>query len=138
MKRLMLKVISITATVITLTACQTTPITSTQTDDKLAVLLAQVDNLDAKPTTKENRAKLFKLNNHCLVEFTGLHDSGTVTEYWSFQNNRLQSAYTTTQSSNTDLMIQRRDFNIRDADVLQNFNALLKHFDQDKLSQCRF
>ena len=80
---------------LTLTACATsTPPSSSYSQ---AQVLEQDTNIEAYPSTTGNVAKLIKQDKQaCMIEFTGYLGGGHVTEHWTFNNNGLISATSST------------------------------------------
>lgn len=131
-------------------ACQMTPSpasTGAKPAGQLAVLLQRVDNIRANPQPLvSNQASLFKLSSGCLVQFDARHATGEAHEFWTFRKGKLQSAYTLVQQFAPDTTLQpatnppaveRREFNVADPQVQQNFQSLLGNFAAHQVAQCR-
>ena len=75
-----------------LTACTSSPkIPQLETG-----VLQEVQNLDVYPDTTNNKAKLTKFVDKCIIEFTGNLDGNKVVEQWSFRGNTLITGGTAT------------------------------------------
>lgn len=120
--------ILLTITVITLTACSTTP-----TNPNAPVVLEQHKNISAEPATKHNLARLIKQKDNCLIEFTGNFETGKATEYWIFNGDQLISAF-----SNVKAEIENKQtvFDVQNPEKIKNFNSLKKNFNASALEVC--
>ena len=119
---------------ISFTACSTL-----SSQNTTAQSLQQVTNIGASPSTEGNIAKLIKQDQHCMIEFTGYFDGGQAVEHWSFNQNGLISASSTTQHYKDKLLAQPTTataFDVQDATVQANFQKLQSNFSADKLAQC--
>ena len=120
--------ILLTTTAITLTACSTTP-----TNPNAPIVLEQHKNISAEPTTKHNLARLIKQKDNCVIEFTGNFETGKAIEHWIFKGDQLISAF-----SNIEANVENKQtvFDPKDADKINNFNALKKNFNASALEIC--
>ena len=67
---------------VALTACTSAPkIPQLETG-----VLQEVKNLDVYPDTTNNKAKLTKFSDKCVIEFTGNLKAGKAVEQWSFKS----------------------------------------------------
>ncbi len=115
-------------TTLLLTACSTTP-----TNPNTPIVLEQHKNISAEPTTKHNLARLIKQKDNCVIEFTGNFETGKATEHWIFKGDQLISAF-----SNIEGNVENKQtvFDPKDADKINNFNALKKNFNASALEIC--
>ncbi|MFH7765636.1 hypothetical protein [Acinetobacter sp. BSP-28] len=115
---------------IALTACTTAPkIPQLETG-----VLEEVQNLEVYPDTVDNKAKLTKFTNKCMIEFTGNMQAGKAIEHWSFKGNTLITGGSTVFA--TDGTSTAHNFDLNDAAVQKNFLALRHYFHKDALAQC--
>lgn len=113
-----------------LTACTSSPkIPQLETG-----VLQEVQNLDVYPDTTDNKAKLTKFTDKCVIEFTGNLEAGKVIEQWSFRGNTLITGSTATFEN--DGASQASNFDLNNAQVQQNFIKLRKNFAKDAVVQC--
>ncbi|EOR04253.1 hypothetical protein [Acinetobacter tandoii] len=113
-----------------LTACTSSPkIPQLETG-----VLQEVQNLDVYPDTTNNKAKLTKFVDKCIIEFTGNLDGNKVVEQWSFRGNTLITGGTATFAK--DGTSQASNFDLNNAQVQQNFIKLRKNFAKDAVAQC--
>lgn len=121
-------ILSIALTTIAVTACSTTP-----TNPNTPIVLEQHKNISAEPTTKHNLARLIKQKDNCVIEFTGNFETGKATEHWIFKGDQLISAF-----SNIEANVENKQtvFDPKDADKINNFNALKKNFNASALEIC--
>lgn len=130
---------------LTLTACATsTPPSSFYSQ---AQVLEQDTNIEAYPSTTGNVAKLIKQDKQaCMIEFTGYLGGGHVTEHWTFNNNGLISATSSTmqypdesgilnQATNSTTK-SSTTFNIQDPEIQNNFKKLQSNFNPANLAKC--
>ncbi|CAM4226256.1 hypothetical protein [Acinetobacter pragensis] len=115
---------------IALTACTTAP--KIQTLD-LGVL-QEVSDLDVYPNTTNNKAKLTKFDDKCVIEFTGNLEAGKVVEQWSFRGFTLISGGSATFAK--DGTSTANTFDLHAPEVQKNFLALRHNFHKDALAQC--
>lgn len=115
---------------IALSACTTAP--KIQTLD-LGVL-QEAENLDVYPNTTNNKARLTKFADKCLIEFTGNLPEGKVVEQWSFKGLTLISGGSATFAK--DGTSTATSFDLYAPDVQKNFLALRHNFHKDALAQC--
>lgn len=115
-------------TVLSLTACSTTPSNPTA-----PVVLEQHKNISAKPETKHNLARLIKQKDNCVIEFTGHFEAGKATEHWIFNRQQLISAFS---NVNSEAEGHQTVFDLNDPEKLENFNALKKNFKVSNLEKC--
>ncbi|WP_374665356.1 hypothetical protein [Acinetobacter sp.] len=115
---------------IALTACTTAP--KIQTVD-LGVL-QEVSGLDVYPNTTNNKAKLTKFADKCVIEFTGNLEAGKVIEQWSFKGLTLITGGSATFAK--DGTSTATNFDLHAPDVQKNFLALRHNFHKDALAQC--
>ncbi|WP_336027229.1 hypothetical protein [Acinetobacter pittii] len=128
-----------------LTACATsTPPSSSYSQ---AQVLEQDTNIEAYPSTTGNVAKLIKQDKQgCMIEFTGYLGGGHVTEHWTFNNNGLISATSSTmqypdesgilnQATNSTTK-SSTTFNIQDPEIQNNFKKLQSNFNPANLAKC--
>ena len=68
-----------------------------------------------------------------MIEFTGNFETGKATEHWIFKGDQLISAF-----SNVDAEVENKQtiFDPKDAEKLQNFEALKKNFNTSSLEIC--
>ena len=117
-------------TCLSITACTSAP----KIPQLQAGVLQEVTDLEVYPDTKNNKAKLTKLKDSCVIEFTGFMEGGKVIEQWSFYGNNLMSggsAVFTLDGKST-----ASKFDLYDQDKQANFMALKNHFHKDALAQC--
>ena len=121
-------ILSIALTTIAVTACSTTP-----TNHNNTIVLEQHKNISAEPTTKHNLARLIKQKDNCVIEFTGNFETGKAIEHWIFKGDQLISAF-----SNIEANVENKQtvFDPKDADKINNFNALKKNFNASALEIC--
>jgi len=129
---------------VALTACATTKSVSSYSQ---AQVLEQDTNIEAYPTTTGNVAKLIKHDKQaCMIEFTGYLGGGHVTEHWTFNNNGLISATSSTmqypdesgilnQATNSTTK-SSTTFNIQDPEIQNNFKKLQSNFNSANLAKC--
>jgi hypothetical protein len=118
-------------TCLALTACSSAP----KIPQLQAGVLQEVNNLEVYPDTTNNKARLTKLNDKCVIEFTGFMEGGKVVEQWAFFGNHLisgGSALFTKDGTST-----ASKFDLYDQDKQANFTALKNHFHKDALNQCK-
>ena len=113
-----------------LTACTSAP--TVQHLD--AGVLQEVHNLDVYPDTIDNKARLNKLNDKCVIEFTGKMGNGKIVEQWAFKGNTLFSAGSALFSKDGTSSAQK--FDLYDKNTQKNFLALRKNFAKEALEQC--
>ena len=113
---------------LSITACSTTPINPNE-----PIVLEQHKNISAEPTTKHNLARLIQQKDNCVIEFTGNFETGKATEHWIFKGDQLISAF-----SNIEANVENKQtvFDPKDADKINNFNALKKNFNASALEIC--
>ena len=97
-------------------------------------VIEEVQDIKAFPDTKNNKAKLIKLENKCIIEFTGMMDAGKARENWTFQGNTLYSATSTVVAKDGSSTAQT--FDLYDKGVQTNFLALKKNFSKENLEHC--
>lgn len=115
---------------IALTACTSAPkIPQLETG-----VLQEVQNLDVYPETTNNKAKLTKFTDKCVIEFTGNLATGKSIEQWSFKGLTLISAGSATFAQ--DGSSTAANFDLHAADVQKNFLILRHQFHKDALAQC--
>lgn len=113
-----------------LTACTSAPkIPQLETG-----VLQEVQNLDVYPETTNNKAKLTKFTDKCVIEFTGNLATGKSIEQWSFKGLTLISAGSATFAQ--DGSSTAANFDLHAADVQKNFLILRDQFHKDALAQC--
>ena len=113
-----------------LTACATTP----KIPQLTAGVLQEVQNLDVYPDTTNNKAKLTKFEDKCVIEFTGNLKAGKVVEQWAFRDYTLITGGSATFA--LDGTSTATKFELHDAEVQKNFLALRNHFAKEALAQC--
>lgn len=97
-------------------------------------VLQEVRDLEVVPQTTNNKAKLTKFLNKCVIEFTGDIGNNRVVEQWSFKGMTLIDAGSATfQRDGTS---KAEKFDLYDDTVQQNFVALRDHFAKEALEQC--
>ena len=128
-----------------LTACATSAPSSSSYSQ--AQVLEQDTNIEAYPSTTGNVAKLIKQDKQaCMIEFTGYLGGGHVTEHWTFNNNGLISATSSTmqypdesgilnQATNSTTK-SSTTFNIQDPEIQNNFKKLQSNFNPANLAKC--
>ena len=115
---------------IALTACTSAPtIPQLQTG-----VLQEVQNLDVYPDTSNNKAKLTKFVDKCLIEFTGNLDNAKVIEQWSFKGLTLIDAGTATFLRDGTSSAEK--FDLHDEKTQKNFLALRHAFAKEAIAQC--
>ncbi|WOE30571.1 MULTISPECIES: hypothetical protein [unclassified Acinetobacter] len=119
-----------TITTLALAACSSAP-TIPQLN---AGVLQEVQNVDVYPNTVNNKAQLNKLNDKCVIEFTGHLENGKVVEQWAFKGLTLFSAGSAVFAKDGTSTAQK--FDLHDQDVQKNFLSLRKNFAQAALDQC--
>ncbi|WP_166169445.1 hypothetical protein [Acinetobacter sp. SA01] len=115
---------------IAITACTTAP----KIPQLEAGVLQEVQNLEVYPDTVDNKAKLTKFIDKCVIEFTGNLKAGKSIEHWSFKGNTLISGGATTFAQ--DGSSTANNFDLHSPEVQKNFLALRHHFHKDALAQC--
>ena len=115
---------------IAVTACTTAP----KIPQLEAGVLQEVQNLEVYPDTVDNKAKLTKFIDKCVIEFTGNLKAGKSIEHWSFKGNTLISGGATTFAQ--DGSSTANNFDLHSPEVQKNFLALRHHFHKDALAQC--
>ena len=115
---------------IAVTACTTAPTIPTLETG----VLQEVQNLEVYPNTTDNKAKLTKFTNKCMIEFTGNLQAGKAIEHWSFKGNTLITGGSTVFAQ--DGTSTATNFDLNDAAVQKNFLALRHYFHKDALAQC--
>lgn len=115
---------------IAVTACTTAP----KIPQLEAGVLQEVQNLEVYPDTVDNKAKLTKFIDKCVIEFTGNLKAGKSIEHWSFKGNTLISGGATTFAK--DGSSTTNNFDLHSPEVQKNFLALRHHFHKDALAQC--
>ncbi|NNG81231.1 hypothetical protein [Acinetobacter sp. ANC 5378] len=117
-------------TCLSLTACTSAPkIPQLETG-----VLQEVQNLRVYPDTVDNKAKLTKFIDKCVIEFTGNLEAGKSIEHWSFKGLTLISGGSTTFTQ--DGSSTATNFDLHAPDVQHNFLALRHNFHKDALAQC--
>ena len=91
---------------IALTACATAPKIPTL---DLGVL-QEVSDLDVYPNTTNNKAKLTKFDDKCVIEFTGNLEAGKVIEQWSFKGYTLMTGGSATFAKDGTFNISGRGY----------------------------
>ena len=115
---------------LSLTACTSAPkIPQLETG-----VLQEVQNLKVYPDTVDNKAKLTKVIDKCVIEFTGNLEAGKSIEHWSFKGLTLISGNSTTFAQ--DGSSTATNFDLHAPDVQHNFLALRHNFHKDALAQC--
>ena len=115
---------------IAVTACTTAPkIPQLETG-----VLQEVQNLEVYPNTVNNKAKLTKFIDKCVIEFTGNLEVGKSVEQWSFKGLTLISGGSATFAQ--DGSSTATNFDLHAPDVQNNFLALRHNFHKDALAQC--
>jgi hypothetical protein len=97
-------------------------------------VLQEVQNLKVYPDTVNNKAKLTKVIDKCVIEFTGNLEAGKSIEHWSFKGLTLISGGSTTFAQ--DGSSTATNFDLHAPDVQHNFLALRHNFHKDALAQC--
>ena len=97
-------------------------------------VLQEVQNLEVVPATTNNKAKLTKFLDKCVIEFTGDIGNNRVIEQWSFKGMTLIDAGSATFQRDGTSTAQK--FDLHDAGVQKNFVSLREHFAKDALTQC--
>ena len=97
-------------------------------------VLQEVQNLEVYPETKNNKAKLTKFNDKCVIEFTGNLENSHVVEQWTFKGLTLMDAGSATfQRDNTSTA---QKFDLYNPTTQKNFLALRHHFAKEAIEQC--
>jgi hypothetical protein len=97
-------------------------------------VLQEVQNLEVVPETTNNKAKLTKFLDKCVIEFTGDIGNNRIIEQWSFKGMTLIDAGSATFQRDGSSTAHK--FNLHDANVQKNFVRLREHFAKDALTQC--
>src|SRR5690606_30643141 len=97
-------------------------------------VLQEVQNLEVSPETTNNKAKLTKFLDKCVIEFTGDLGNNRVVEQWSFKGLTLMDAGSATFQRDGTSTAQKFDLHAKN--VQKNFIALRHHFAKDALAQC--
>lgn len=118
-------------TCLSITACTSAP----KIPQLQVGVLQEMSNLEVYPDTKNNKAKLTKLKDNCVIEFTGVLENGKVIEQWSFYGNNLMSGGSAVFAK--DGTSTATKFDLYDANKQANFMALKNHFHKDALKQCQ-
>lgn len=116
---------------IALTACTSAP----KIPQLQAGVLQEVTNLQVHPETTNNKAKLTKLNQKCVIEFTGFMEGGKIVEQWAFFGNTITSGGSALFAK--DGTSTATAFDLHDKEKQANFLALKNHFHKDALNQCQ-
>ncbi|AXY61266.1 hypothetical protein [Acinetobacter sp. WCHAc010052] len=119
-----------TFTALSITACTSQPTIPQLT----AGVLQEVQNLDVYPDTTDNKAKLTKFSDKCVIEFSGNMKGGKAVEQWSFKGNSLISGGSAVFAK--DGTSKATSFDLNDATVQQNFLLLRKNFAKEAIAQC--
>ena len=126
-----LKMLTLTALAgIALTACTSAP----KIPQLATGVLQEVQNLEVYPETTNNKAKLTKFTDKCVIEFTGNLATGKSVEQWSFKGLTLISGGSATFAQ--DGSSTAANFDLHTAEVQKNFLILRNHFHKDALAQC--
>ncbi|MFN0297243.1 hypothetical protein ACKVE0_06850 [Acinetobacter albensis] len=126
-----LKMLTLTALAgIVLTACTSAP----KIPPLATGVLQEVQNLEVYPETTNNKAKLTKFTDKCVIEFTGNLATGKSVEQWSFKGLTLISGGSATFAQ--DGSSTAANFDLHAAEVQKNFLILRNHFHKDALAQC--
>lgn len=118
-------------TCLSITACTSAP----KIPQLQVGVLQEMSNLEVYPDTKNNKAKLTKLKDNCVIEFTGFMEGGKVIEQWSFYGNNLMSGGSAVFAK--DGTSTATKFDLYDTNKQANFMALKNHFHKDALKQCQ-
>lgn len=125
-----------------LSACQTPhskltqiPTSSTSSNTGTTVL-EQRNDLQATPNTQSNQARLIRQDTQCVIEFTGQFESGSVTEYWTFQGNQLLQNHTLYAVAEGQ-QVKQQQLDPKDPEKYVNFLALKQYFSPQALAQCQ-
>lgn len=118
-------------TCLSITACTSAP----KIPQLQVGVLQEMSNLEVYPNTQNNKAKLTKLKDNCVIEFTGFLENGKVIEQWSFYGNNLMSGGSAVFAK--DGTSTATKFDLYDANKQANFMALKNHFHKDALKQCQ-
>ena len=97
-------------------------------------VLQEVQNLEVVPATTNNKAKLTKFLDKCVIEFTGNLKAGKAVEQWSFKSLTLISGGSASFAK--DGTSTATNFDLHDATVQKNFLALRNYFAKEALAQC--
>jgi len=97
-------------------------------------VLQEVHNIGVYPNTTHNKARLTKLTDKCVIEFTGKLNAGKSVEQWAFKGFTLISGSSSTFAE--DGSSTASNFDLNAADVQKNFLALRHNFHQKALAQC--
>ncbi|MFW1753424.1 hypothetical protein GFH30_01620 [Acinetobacter wanghuae] len=115
---------------IALTACTSAP-TIPQVE---AGVIQAVQNLDVYPQTTNNKAKLTKFADKCVIEFSGTMQDSRVVEQWAFKGLTIMDAGSATFLRDGTSSAQK--FDLYDAEVQKNFVALRNAFAKEAVAQC--
>ena len=126
-----LKMLTLTALAgIALTACTSAP----KIPQLATGVLQEVQNLEVYPETTNNKAKLTKFTDKCVIEFTGNLATGKSVEQWSFKGLTLMTGGSATFAK--DGTSTANNFDLYAPDVQKNFLSLRSNFHKDALAQC--
>lgn len=117
-------------TSIAITACTSAP----KIPQLEAGVLQEVQNIKVYPETTNNKAKLTKLSDKCVIEFVGNIENNRLVEQWSFSGNNLISGGSALFAKDGTSTAQK--FDLYDAEVQQNFTALRNSFAKTAVAQC--
>ncbi|MGF2681480.1 hypothetical protein ACQUFR_01035 [Acinetobacter johnsonii] len=115
---------------IALSACTSQPTIPQLT----AGVLQEVQDIEVYPDTTNNKAKLTKFEDKCVIEFTGNLKAGKVVEQWAFRDYTLITGGSATFA--LDGTSTATKFELHDEEVQKNFLALRNHFAKEALAQC--
>lgn len=115
---------------IALSACTSQPTIPQLT----AGVLQEVQDIEVYPDTTNNKAKLTKFEDKCVIEFTGNLKAGKVVEQWAFRDYTLITGGSATFA--LDGTSTATKFELHDTEVQKNFLALRNHFAKEALAQC--
>ena len=126
-----LKMLTLTALAsIALTACTSAP----KIPQLATGVLQEVQNLEVYPETTNNKVKLTKFTDKCVIEFTGNLATGKSVEQWSFKGLTLMTGGSATFAK--DGTSTANNFDLYAPDVQKNFLSLRSNFHKDALAQC--
>jgi hypothetical protein len=97
-------------------------------------VLQEVQNLEVVPATTNNKAKITRFLDQCVIEFTGDIGNNRIVEQWSFKGMTLINAGSATFQRDGTSTAEK--FDLYDAKVQKNFVILRSHFHKDALAQC--
>ncbi len=115
---------------LSITACTSQPTIPQLT----AGVLQEVQDIEVYPDTTNNKAKLTKFEDKCVIEFTGNLKAVYFVEPWATRNYTLITGGSATYALHVTNTATRVE--LQDAEEQKNFLALRNHFAKEALAQC--